>query len=99
MEVKMSSKTIPQLFDLSGKTAIVTGGSMGIGRSIVERLSEAGAAVVIADIDQEHGEQTKQELSQQGRKIEFINTNISKVVDIEKAIEFTIKKFGSIDIW
>ncbi len=95
----MSSKTIPQLFDLSGKTAIVTGGSMGIGRSIVERLSEAGAAVVIADIDQEHGEQTKQELSQQGRKIEFINTNISKVVDIEKAIEFTIKKFGSIDIW
>jgi len=94
----MTNKTISQLFDLSGKTAIVSGGSMGIGKSIVDRLSEAGAAVVIADIDQEHSEQTKQELSGKGRKVEFISTNISKLDEIDRAINFSIKTFGGVDI-
>ena len=47
----MSRKTIAQLFDLNGKGAIVTGGAMGIGRAIAERLAEAGASVLITDID------------------------------------------------
>ena len=48
----MTQKTIPELFDLSGKTAIVAGGAMGIGYGIAQRLAEAGANVVIADLDE-----------------------------------------------
>ena len=51
----LTKPTIAELVDLSGKTAIVTGGSMGIGCGIVERLHEAGARVLIADIDLDAG--------------------------------------------
>ena len=91
-------KTIAQLFDLRNKTAIVSGGSMGIGKSIVDRLSEAGATVIIADIDVEHGELTKKEFTDKGRKVEFIATDVSNLDDIDKAIDFSIKKYGGIDI-
>ncbi|HAF62186.1 MAG TPA: NAD(P)-dependent oxidoreductase [Anaerolineaceae bacterium] len=94
----MAFKTIAQLFDLRNETAIVSGGSVGIGKSIVDRLSEAGAAVVIADIDIEHGEQTKKEFVDKGRKVEFISTDVSNPDDIEKAVDFSIQKYGSLDI-
>lgn len=94
----MAFKTITQLFDLRNQTAVVSGGSMGIGKSIVDRLSEAGAAVVIADIDIEHGEQAKKEFTDKGRKVEFIVTDISKPEDIDNAIDFSIQKYGGLDI-
>lgn len=94
----MAFKTITQLFDLQNQTAIVSGGSMGIGRSIVDRLSEAGAAVVIADIDIERGEQTKKEFTEKGRKVEFIATDVSNLEDIDKAINRSIEKYGILDI-
>jgi len=84
----MAFKTITQLFDLQNQTAIVSGGSMGIGRSIVDRLSEAGAAVVIADIDIERGEQTKKEFTEKGRKVEFIATDVSNLEDIQSHQSF-----------
>jgi len=46
------------LFDLNGKTALVTGGAMGIGKGIAERLGEAGANVVVADINLQEGQKT-----------------------------------------
>ena len=49
----MANQTIEQLFDLSGKGAIVTGGALGIGQGIAHRLAEAGASVVISDINLE----------------------------------------------
>ena len=94
----MTQKTISQLFDLNGKTAIVTGGAAGIGKGIVERLSEAGAAVVIADIDPDLGQETVNELTEEGRHVAFIATDVSKVEDIEKAVDFAVKSFGSLDI-
>ena len=47
--------SLQQIIDLNGKTAIVTGGAMGIGFGIVYRLAEAGANVVIADLNEEVG--------------------------------------------
>ena len=54
--------TIAQLFDLSGTVAVVTGGAMGIGQAIAFRLTEAGAAVLIADIDQDAAKKTVEQI-------------------------------------
>lgn len=94
----MKGPSISELYDLTGQSAIVTGGAMGIGKSIVNRLSEAGAAVLIVDSNVETGQQTKQELIKMGRKVEFVETDTSNLSDIEKAINFSKKIFGGIDI-
>lgn len=89
----MTQKTIQELFNLTGKTAIVTGGAMGIGYGIVRRLAEAGANVVIADMDQTIGEQKAAEV-----KGTFIKTDVSSEPDVQNLIEQTVKKFGKLDI-
>jgi NAD(P)-dependent dehydrogenase (short-subunit alcohol dehydrogenase family) len=48
----MATPSIAKMFDLRGKGALVTGGALGIGQAIASRLAEAGAAVVIADINE-----------------------------------------------
>jgi 2-deoxy-D-gluconate 3-dehydrogenase len=98
LEDLMSTKNISQLFDLSGKAALVSGGVMGIGKAIVDRLSEAGASVVIADIDAKNGKETIKEFIKKGRKVDFVLTDVSKLEDIENAINHTIHTYGSLDI-
>jgi len=90
-------KSIKQIFDLSGKVAIVTGGSMGIGYGIVERLSEAGAKVVIADVSTV-GSNKAANLRQQGREVKFIKTDVSSEKDIRKLISETVKIYQRLDI-
>ncbi|MBT4512607.1 MAG: SDR family NAD(P)-dependent oxidoreductase, partial [Chloroflexi bacterium] len=51
-------QTIAQIFDLTGKSALITGGAVGIGQAIALRLAEAGANVMIGDINTEGAEQT-----------------------------------------
>lgn len=87
-----------KLLDLSGKTAIVTGGAMGIGFGIAYRLSEAGVAVVIADLDFEKAKESAADLTAKGWKALGIACDISKEEDIRKMTEGTISIFGSIDI-
>ncbi len=94
----MNNKTITQLFDLKGKTALVTGGAMGIGKGIAERLGEAGADVVIADINPEQGKHTATELKARGIQAAFVQVDISKIAEIENAVDFTVKTYGRLDI-
>ena len=94
----MVTKTIAQLFDLKGKTSLVTGGAMGIGKGIAERLGEAGANVVIADINPEQGQKTVAELKAKTVKSAFIQVDIRKTAEIENAVDFTVKTFGGLDI-
>ena len=61
-------KTIAQLFDLSGKGAVVTGGAMGIGQGIAFRLAEAGAGVIIADIVVNEAKDTVKQIKSKGGK-------------------------------
>ena len=95
----MPNKTIGELFNLSGKTAVVTGGAMGIGQGIVRRLYEAGANVVIADIDKKVGEEKAKELSGKGNKVVFIKTDVSSEKDVKNLIAKTVKEFGGLDIF
>ncbi|MCK6435048.1 MAG: SDR family NAD(P)-dependent oxidoreductase, partial [Aquabacterium sp.] len=54
------------------RTALITGGASGIGRATVQIFAEAGARVLLADIDQTRGEQAVAELRAQGHSAEFV---------------------------
>jgi 2-dehydro-3-deoxy-D-gluconate 5-dehydrogenase len=86
------------LTDLSGKTAIVTGGAMGIGYGISYRLAEAGAKVVIADLDVETSEKTVAELKAKGWQAAAVQTNVASEESVKNLVAQTVKTFGSIDI-
>jgi 2-deoxy-D-gluconate 3-dehydrogenase len=95
---KVAKKTIKELFDLSGKGAIVTGGGMGIGRGIVNRLAEAGASVMIVDIDMDAANKVVQRVTERGGKAQAIKADIRSLADAKKVSEATVKAFGSLDI-
>ena len=94
----MTTPSIAELFDLSGKGAIVTGGGMGIGQAICYRLSEAGAAVMVADLNMDAANQTVDEIKNRGGKAQAIEANAASAADAKKVVAATNEAFGSIDI-
>lgn len=93
-------KIIPntELLKLSGKTAIVTGGSLGIGFAISNRLAEAGANVVVASRNLEESEQAVKEIADKGYIAFAVKADVTQEEDIKNLINKTIEKFGKIDI-
>ncbi len=89
---------VADLLNLSGKTAIVTGGAIGIGYGISYRLAEAGANVVIANRTEKEGAGAAEELLKKGWKAAAITTDVSVESDVRKMTEETAKKYGGIDI-
>jgi len=85
-----------KLFDLSGKTAIVTGGSSGLGEGMSLGLAEAGADIVLVDRDTKTDAAEK--IKKSGREVLTLNADLSDIKVIPMIIEETIKKFGKVDI-
>jgi NAD(P)-dependent dehydrogenase (short-subunit alcohol dehydrogenase family) len=81
--------------DLDGKVAVVTGGAGGIGRGIVEALSEAGAAVVIADINEEAAQATADEISGETLAVRHDVRKAESATALDAAIQ---QRFGRLDI-
>ena len=94
----LQKETVTDLIDLTGKTAIVTGGALGIGRGISYRLAEAGANVLISDINEDAAKKTAEELRNKGYKAKAIKADASKVEDAKRTVETAVKEFGSLDI-
>lgn len=94
----MESLPFNQLLDLSDKVAIVTGGAMGIGFGIVDRLAQAKAAVMIADFNEDHARFAAEKLTSQNLKVSFVKVDVSKQGDIKNMVDQTIKEFGGVDI-
>lgn len=94
----MSTPTIAQLFDLTGKGAIVTGAGMGIGQAIAYRLVEAGASVMIADINMEAADKTAEKIKARGGKAQVLQADVSSDADAVRTVEATVDAFGSVDI-
>lgn len=92
------SKNVKDLFDLSGKTAIVTGGSRGIGKEMAEGLAEAGASVMLCARREEWLNETVGEFAKRGFNVAGKVCDVSKADDVQAVIDETVAQFGSVDI-
>ncbi|HKU46280.1 MAG TPA: SDR family oxidoreductase [Burkholderiales bacterium] len=86
------------LFDLSGKIALVTGATRGIGKSIAEELARAGAKVAICSRKAEACEQTRAELAASGFDVLARPCNVSRKEELQALVDATTSKWGAIDI-
>lgn len=96
--VEFKHKNFNELFDLSGKTAIVTGGANGIGKATALRLAQAGADVVIADLKLKDAEEAVKEIESFGVKGLAVECNILKDEDLVALVEKTVDTFGTVNI-
>ncbi|MCU4719709.1 SDR family NAD(P)-dependent oxidoreductase, partial [Halapricum hydrolyticum] len=64
-------------FDFSGRVAAVTGGASGIGREVAVEFAESGASVVVADVDDEGGQDTVEQIESDGGEAVYVNTDVT----------------------
>jgi 3-hydroxybutyrate dehydrogenase len=83
---------------LTGKSAVVTGAASGIGLAITKALAEAGANVVLADLDSDAGERARVEVANPGIATRFVKTNIADVDAVRRLMDAAVESFGSVDI-
>lgn len=87
------------MINLTGKVALVTGSSRGIGKACAIRLAEAGADVVVNYVTSEHEAEAVAELIRSmGRKVACIRADVSEIEDVEEMIHFIQEQFGTLDI-
>jgi len=87
-----------QLFDLTGRVAIVTGGSIGLGRQMAEGLAEMGADLVLCARKKEPCEKAAEELQKLGVKTLGLACDVRNQAAIQEVVETTVSRFGRIDI-
>ncbi|MES2946169.1 MAG: SDR family oxidoreductase [Pseudomonadota bacterium] len=92
------TRTIQQLFDLTGKTALVTGGSRGLGLQMAQALGEAGARVIISSRKESDLIESAAELKALGIDADWIAADASKESEIRALADEAIKRLGHIDI-
>ncbi len=85
-------------FDLSGKVAIVTGASRGIGQAVAETLAEAGAAVVISSRKQEALDAVAAEINRRGGKALAVAAHTGDSEAVERMVSRAVEAFGGVDI-
>jgi NAD(P)-dependent dehydrogenase (short-subunit alcohol dehydrogenase family) len=89
---------IKDLFDLSGKVAIVTGGSRGLGFEIAEGLCEAGAMVTITGRRRQWLDPAEQQLTARGFAVLAVEADVATPEGVRQSIEATVARFGGLDI-
>lgn len=94
----MNIKPNTDLLNLSGKTVIVTGGSQGIGYGISNRLTQAGANVMLAARNEEEMQQAMADLAANGGQVAAVKTDVSSEEDVKNLVTATVNRFGSVDI-
>lgn len=92
------SKNVKELFDLAGKTAIVTGGSRGIGKEMAEALAEAGANLMLCARRAEWLNETVAEFTARGFNVDGRTCDVAKPDEVQTIVDEAVTRFGSVDI-
>jgi len=90
--------TINELFSLTGRVAIVTGGSRGLGREIAEGLAEAGASLMLCARRPEWLTPTVEEMRASGFRVEAMVCDVAQPADVQAVVDRTIATLGKVDI-
>lgn len=93
-----NTAALEEMLFVKGKTAIVTGGTSGLGFCVARRLCQGGAKVVIASSTQEKGELAIKLLKEEGFDAVSCKTDVRKEDEVEHLVAFTAETFGSVDI-
>lgn len=92
------TRHVKELFDLSGRVAIVTGGSRGLGKEMAEGLAEAGAALMLCARREEWLRPTVEEFRGRGFKVEGMPCDVVRQEQVEAVVEQTLEVYGQLDI-
>ena len=87
-----------ELFDLTGRVAIITGGSVGLGRQMAEGLAEMGANLVLCARKKERCQQAAEELQKLGVRTLALGCDVKNPANVQEVADTTISEFGRIDI-
>jgi len=90
--------TISELFDLTGRAAIVTGGSRGLGEEMAEGLAEAGASLMLCARREEWLTPTVDRLRGCGFAVDGIVCDVARQTDVDRVVQATVARFGKVDI-
>ena len=93
-----SIKPARELFDLTGRTAIITGGSVGLGRQMAEGLAEMGANLVLCARKKERCVQPAEELQKLGVKTLALGCGVKNLTDVHAVVDASLAAFGHIDV-
>ena len=88
---------VDDLFDLSGKVALVTGGASGLGYAFASILADCGAVVVVADWNAERLEKALRDLSARGRAVSF-PLDVADAAAVDACVDSIVAEYKSIDI-
>lgn len=83
---------------LTDKTAVITGAAAGIGRATALRFAREGARLILADLDDEHGERVASEIREAGGQALFLRVDVARPEDNQRMIDTCVERYGRLDI-